>query len=221
MGQTVNKFWSDNAATLVTVPAIATVRTALETLLNDINQHVQKQEDPTEGITQDKDTLRDQLEDQIRRVADPTFAYAMSNNDHTLGAEVSVTVSELDRMAEERLDDVAARVHAAATANLNDLKTDWAVNQPDLDALAQLRTSFNAAKNAPREKIATKAGFTATLPSKIKQMMSLLRLQGDKVMTPFRSTNPELYAGYLAARVIVDLTAKQSVQPTPPTPPTP
>ena len=38
-------------------------------------------------------------------------------------------------------------------------------------------------------------------------------------MTPFRTSNPELYAGYLSARVIVDLKAKQPEETLPnPTP---
>jgi len=39
-------------------------------------------------------------------------------------------------------------------------------------------------------------------------------------MTPFRTSNPGIYAGYLSARVIVDLKAKQPEEETP-TNPTP
>jgi len=37
-------------------------------------------------------------------------------------------------------------------------------------------------------------------------------------MTPLRTSNPERYAGYLSARVIVDLKAKQQEEKTPPNP---
>ncbi len=43
MGRTVTKYWEDNAAPLAAVPAIATIKRALDTLLEDINQHVQQQ----------------------------------------------------------------------------------------------------------------------------------------------------------------------------------
>jgi len=72
------------------------------------------------------------------------------------------------------------------------------------------------AKTAPREAIVEKRKQTDTLPGLISRLRSILRRQLDRQMTMFKRTNAEFYAGYLAARVIVD---RGGSSPTPPTPP--
>ena len=47
-------------------------------------------------------------------------------------------------------------------------------------------------------------GEANTLPDEISDRTSLLRNQLDRQMTKFRTSNPEFYAGYRSARVIVD-----------------
>jgi hypothetical protein len=42
------------------------------------------------------------------------------------------------------------------------------------------------------------------VPDEINDLTSVLRNRLDKQMTKFRKTNPEFYAGYRSARVIVD-----------------
>ncbi len=122
----------------------------------------QKQEDKTEGITQDKNSLRDSLEDQIRTVGDAIYAYASSIANYTLAAEVETKPSELDTMSEQRLDDVAQRIIDAGSANLAELGP-YNITQAKLDALDQARADFQGAKGKPRTKISEKAGYTGTL----------------------------------------------------------
>jgi hypothetical protein len=60
---------------------------------------------------------------------------------------------------------------------------------------------------------------TTTLPDKIANVTSILRNRLDKLMTRFKKSNPEFYAGYLAARVIVDRGGAQAAAKPAPTPP--
>jgi hypothetical protein len=48
---------------------------------------------------------------------------------------------------------------------------------------------------------------------------SILRNRLDKQMTKFKKTNPEFFAGYRSARVIVDRGGSAGGSPPPPTPP--
>lgn len=50
----------------------------------------------------------------------------------------------------------------------------------------------------------------------IAKLRSTLRRQLDRQMTRFKRTNPEFYAGYLAARVIVDKGGGGGKKPSPP-----
>ncbi len=179
-----------------------------------------RQEDPTTGITQDKEALRDELEDLIREIGDAVYAYASKKGDHALAAQVEIKMSELDRMSDQRVDDVAVRVHSAAAANLAALG-DYNVDQAKLDALDAARVAFQGTKSKPRVKIAEKAGETKTLPGKIRAVKTVLRTRLDKLMTGFRKTDPEFYAGYLAARVIVDRRGPGGDEETPTPTPTP
>ncbi len=79
--------------------------------------------------------------------------------------------------------------------------------------------SFNGIKNAPRTAIAGRAGETATLPDLITETTNLLRDQLDKQMTKFRKPEPEFYAGYQTARVVVNRGGSGGAN-TPATPPT-
>ena len=164
--------------------------------IGSISNAVQKQEDKTEGITQDKNSLRDSLEDQIRAVGDAIYAYASSAANYTLAAEVETKPSELDTMSEQRLDDVAQRIIDPGSANLAQLGP-YNITQAKLDALDQARADFQRAKGKPRTKISEKAGYTGTLPQMIRDAKTLLRTRLDKLMTAFRLSDPAFFAGYL------------------------
>jgi hypothetical protein len=203
MFKTVRTYMNDNSAVWNTLPAAVVAVNDLGGGIDGINQTVQDQEDPTEGITLDKAALRDSLEDQIREVGDAVYAYASATANNSLAAQVAVTASELDTMSEQRVDDAATRIFDAGTANLAAL-ADYGVTQAKLDALDQARQDFQAAKSNPRSKIAEKAGLTATLPQMIRDVKSILRTRLDKLMTTFRLSNSPFFAGYQSARVIVN-----------------
>jgi hypothetical protein len=218
MLETVRTYMNDNAAVWNGLPAAGVVVTELSGRVDDINETVQKQEDPTTGITQDKETLREILEDKIREVGPLIAAYAASVSNFTLLADVDANPSDVDKTSEQRIDDIATRIYNGGVANLAQLGP-FNITQAKLDDLDQARQAFLAAKNKPRVKINEKAGETRTLPQMITEAKSLLRLQLDKLMASFRLSKPQFYAGYLSARVIIDRHGPGNNQP--PEPPQP
>src|SRR6266550_4079107 len=70
--------------------------------------------------------------------------------------------------------------------------------------LDDLTKKFHGANTAPREAIADRKGQTDVMPGFDHQVRSILRRRLDRQMTMFKRSNPEFYAGYLSARVIVD-----------------
>jgi len=99
---------------------------------------------------------------------------------------VEFSLSSLDKLTDDELEDTGKSVSALATANLA--------------ALDALTTKFHGVKSAPRTALAGRAGVTNTLPDCIRNTTSLLRNRLDKLMTRFKKTNPEFYAA-IKARV--------------------
>ena len=135
-------------------------------------------------------------------IADQLFSLADKTNDTALEAQVHLTLSSVDGLEDDDLERTANNILQLATTNLTAL-ADYNVVQADLNALTLLTANFTKFKTAPRTGIAKRAGQTATLPQAIDDNQSLIRRQLDKQMTKFKKTNPDFYAGYQAARLIV------------------
>ncbi len=206
MLKTVRTFMGQNSAHWSGFPAFVTVTVELNTKIEEIDSSIAKQEAPTEGVTEDKAGARSALEELILEVGGAVFALANSQKppNYAMAADVAVTPSDLDTMAEQRIDDVAMRAFQHATANKGALESDFGLSAARVAELDAARVAFQELKSNPRSAIATKAGETTTLPEKIRAAKSLLRLQLDKMMIKFRKADPVFYAGYQSARVIVD-----------------
>jgi len=63
-----------------------------------------------------------------------------------------------------------------------------------------------------------RAGQTKTIPPAVQSVTSLLRRRLDKEMLLFKRTQPEFYAGYSSARVIVDRGGAAKAKKVPPLP---
>lgn len=124
-------------------------------------------------------------------------------------------------MDADTLEETGTRISGLLTANLAKL-ADFSVTQADVTGLNTMTTQFHGVKTAPRAAIAKRASKTKNLPPAVKTVMSLLRNNLDKEMLMFKKSNPDFYAGYVAARVIVDRGSRTATQqPTPaPTPQT-
>jgi hypothetical protein len=97
------------------------------------------------------------------------------------------------------------------------------VTNAEVTALSDAITTFSGMKTAPRTAKATKSGATQSIASLVQSARSLFRNQIDKLMTPFRRSNPEFYAGYFTARAVVNRAATHKTAPAiaPATPPGP
>ena len=67
----------------------------------------------------------------------------------------------------------------------------------------------------PREAVVNRKKQTQTLPGMITGLRSTLRRQLDRQMTTFKRSSPEFYAGYIAARGVVDRAGRTAKKPAP------
>ena len=161
------------------------------------------QETSLEGQTALALQARTDLEDKVHEIADQIYALASKNGDVELEAKSHFTLTMLDGMDPDKLQQTGADVSALATANLAAL-ADNGVAQADVTELDTLTADFGVKKKALRTAVSTRSGETKTLPQAIRDNQTLLRNQLDKQMTKFKKSSPEFYAGYHAARVILN-----------------
>ena len=210
------QFLDTNNAIWSSIPAFATAVTDGKNGVQAIRDASDIQELGRTVATTQKQQARDDLEDKTIEMADRLAALAAKTVDVGLAQQVAMTRSTLDQLQDDDLVQTAQRVRDLANANLTAL-TPYAVTAATLTALSDAITSFAQLKTAPRSKAADRKAQTETLPQLIADVRSIFRNQIDKLMTPFKRTEPEFYAGYFAARVIVDRAAtRPTATPAPP-----
>lgn len=217
MVETVAAYLNDNKAVWSGTKAFAAAVADLKAAIEAIGDQADRQQTPTKGTTDDKAKARDTLEEVMLEIADQLSALAEATGDLKLAGQVEFTRSALDKLTAKELETTAKRVAKLATANLKAL-ADYNLDQDDLDGLDELTESFGGAKTAPRQAIAGRSAATSSLSQGIAKTRRILRSRIDKLVTPFRKTNPNFVAGYLAARVIVDRGGRNAKPPaaTPP-----
>jgi hypothetical protein len=201
------------------VKAVSDTVAALNANNAIIAQKANEQETATDGAAALKIQVKHDLEEKILENADQLSSLAAKNQDVTLGAQVELTLSALDKLEDDQLEAKGKNVSALATANLAAL-ADYNVKQSDVTALDALTTQFHNVKTAPRTAIAKRSSQTKTMPQAISDNTSLLRNQLDKQMTKFKKSNPEFYAGYHAARVVIQRRSHHAGKQPSPTPAT-
>jgi hypothetical protein len=199
--------WSGNVAIVETVAD-------LDAALAQTGQKAGLQETPITGAASQKVQTRHDFEEEVLMIASQISAMAAKNNDLNLVAQAELTLPQLDKMPDDELEETGTRISGLATANLAAL-ADYGITAVDVTNLNNLTTQFHSLKTAPRTAIAERAAQTKTLPPVVKTITSILRNRLDKQMLIFKSKNPEFYAGYLSARVIVDRSGSNHVTPAP------
>src|ERR1041384_4149441 len=112
-----------------------------------------KQQSPTRDAADQKETVRLDFEKKILEIASQLSALAEVRKDANLAAQTECTLSSLDKLSDDELEEVGITVAAFATTNLAAL-ADYGVVLADVTALSALKTSFHGVKTAPRTAIA-------------------------------------------------------------------
>lgn len=200
------------------VKAIADTLADVKAQIATIGETDKKQQSPTTGAKTEKRNVRSDFEDQILVVADQLAALGAKTNDAVLESKAHLSLPVLDKLSVDELEATGKRISELATANLAGL-ADYNITAADVTKLDGLRTQFGGVKNAPRSAIVDRKKETDVIPGLVTTLRSTLRRQLDRQMTRFKRTNGEFYAGYLAARVIVDKSGgggkKKPATPTP------
>jgi hypothetical protein len=216
MFETTINFLDDNNSVWSGTPAFADAVTRAKAGVVAIDTATDAQQTPTSGVTDDKAQARDELEEPLLAIADQLSALAVKNGDNDLAAKAEMTKSSLDKMTANDLEQAAERVAGLATANIAAL-ADFDVIAADVTALNAARTAFVGIKDSPRQAAVGRKTQTLSLPQRIANVRSIFRNEIDKMVTKKKKANPDFYAGYFAARIIVNRAATHAAKkPAPP-----
>lgn len=218
MFSTVAAHMQTNLALWSGVPALVQTMAEFNQNIQFIAAKMMHQQTPITGAAVQKAQVRLQFEEAILEIADQIAAFGAAIHDMNLAAQAELTLSALDKMPDDALEETGVRIAALLLANQAALE-DYGLVGEDLDALNALKTQFHNAKTMPRTAIAGRASETDTLPVLITATTSLLRNRLDKQMTKFKKGNPVFFAAYRTARVIVDRGGTGGGTPPAPTPP--
>jgi hypothetical protein len=171
-----------------------------------IRARTRDQHSPTEGITDEKAQVRDDLEEKLLVIADAIAAFAVKTADPDLAAKVDLTKSSIDRLPASDLVQTAGRIAGLAGEKLAELGP-YGVTDANKKELEDAAALFDETKDAPREAIIGRKVETLSLPAAINAVRSIFRNEIDKLVSGFKKPEPDFYTGYFAARIVIDRAA--------------
>lgn len=210
----VYNFYIANQLTLDLVIARATAFGLLGTNLSAINTQIAGQSANTTGVTQDKTALRNTLNNITVTLLASAKVWAVVTENNTLAAEFDYSLSEIQEIKDDTMQGFCDHRIELVTDNLAAL-ADYGIDNNAVTAWQDALDAFVAKVESPREAINTRHLHTANLKTLFKSTGKLFRDRLDPLMLVFKTTDPDLYAAYQQARIIIERGSTPS-QPTPP-----
>lgn len=193
----------DNTAKVATVPALVTVAASFKTTAEAISNTAEQQATITTGITPDKNDTRETLRSTTVNLAGILYAYANSVNDIVLKERSKITYSMLRVLKDDELAERAQTIHDDANTNIASLPP-FGITAAVLTSYQTLIDTYSAKSPAPRAAQSQQVALTEQLKTLFRQADSTLKESMDKIMLNFKTTDPQFFNTYTAAREIID-----------------
>ena len=185
------------------VPALArTVETLTQNLAEIENVHKAQKSDTT-GITSGKDSIRDELEEQVLQLAGMLHGYADEHKREDMLSLSRIQASDLRNSAQSELIRVCSTLLDKVTETAGELG-DYGFQAEMLTGANELLTQFRDAVPSVRDVQVGKTVATDRLQELISENMHLLDERADRLMRQFSNSQPEFYNEYQKARIIID-----------------
>lgn len=202
MLSTTQNFLEGKKEFWINIPALVDTIGRFSALNDEVQRSAQRQRTPTEGVTESKTIVRTELEDELMDVADPLGAHFAKTKNPMLGALVDFTISVTSQWTGQRLLEVAEKTLELGQAHRAVLVAAG-MDENEIGQLEEVIGRFRKLETAPREASAEKGVQTEALPALVRAATAMLRDELDRLMNRFRRREPELFAGYKRARIIL------------------
>jgi hypothetical protein len=209
MYQTVLDVFDANEPAYMGVPACVKTVNELRNQVTNILT-VSKQQDnirPT-AVSDVKNSVIDRLIELCMKIADPLYAYAFETDDKYLLTRMSVNKSMFYAVQNRALLSLAKIIAENANIHAYVLR-DYGVTDNDCAELNEAIAQFEKLMTAPSGEIGKRKVQTSTLRELFVQTDSLIYDKLDKIMRPFKTSNPDLFALYGNARNVINTAARK------------
>jgi len=203
MSRTTEQILDDNANIVAAVPALVSLIVLFKGVIASILNAAQLADVNLTGIAEDKGSAKTHLALTASDFADIIGSFASTAKNATLKQEVNYSYSKLERMRDEALAPVCRIIHDRAQENLDALR-DFGITPQKLAAFDTAINDYAAKTPNTRTAIVNRRTQTANLRELFKQLDDILINRMDGLMKNFRTSHPDFYNAYLAAREIID-----------------
>lgn len=208
MFKSLEVFLTDNSALLASYEPIVTIHNKLKLAVADIEALGKTQSIDTKTQSALKAELKESLDENVLKVTAAMSAIAAEKNDTKLRIVSNVEKSHLTRLREADYGIKIKKIYEAALPLVTEL-AKWGVTQDDVDFLAESANDLITRSPAIRNTRVVTKQASVEIKLKISDTNSLIKLNLDALMKPFKTLNPTLYGQYTNARKILDIAARQ------------
>jgi hypothetical protein len=186
-----------------TVPDIVSDVDALQALSDEIDVTRQEAGNDLTGLTDHKEAEKKKLNGMTFTLAAALAAMAERTGNEALLSNVDFSRSELEDQRDEDQELTARNIAALARENLAALSTGG-TTEADITALEAQTDVFREYLPVHRVSVAERKAANEKLNELFKESNRLLKMRLDKMMVRYELSDPDFYAGYVNARIIVD-----------------
>ena len=194
-------------AKLGTVPKLPQLFEELKALVASHHLHNQ-QLVLGSASTEVKQAKRKQLEIGVEELISSMLLYANMENVPKLRGQIDVSRADINKSPGDTFIDTCTQLHKLAT-DLGTALDDYLAEPTTLAGFKQQIDDFAAVLSAPRSNISIRSAIRMEMEKTISDIRTLLSDKMDMAMNIIQSREPEFYAAYTNARVIIDRHGKR------------
>lgn len=185
------------------IPAMVEVVKQLETLIAEIRKMAENQaKKTTHPITEEKSIALDLLVEQAIKIAKVVYIFAFMNKDRILAARVNVNKSMFYNAHNNDVVTLANIIATEAETYAEDIKA-YGIDPIEIDNLKNLISQFTALMQKPKVTAEERKVVTTNLKALYAATDSLLYDLLDSYILLFKSSTPDFYLQYKAARNLI------------------
>ncbi|MBI3502976.1 MAG: carboxypeptidase regulatory-like domain-containing protein [Bacteroidetes bacterium] len=185
------------------ISAFANGINALNAKIASIEQTSGEQAQALTGAAKDKSAFRTTLIDMTYASITPVKAFALANNNQTLAAQMKYSPSDLKRIQDDQIGQIAQNLLNIVTPLLPQLSA-YGITQATLNSWQGAINNYMPSIEKPRNAIAHRTTLTTDLSDLFTEANTILKNTLDATSITFKTSASDYYRDYKKAREIID-----------------
>ena len=192
-----------NIALWSTIPDLVSDVGEFEELVGNIDETRQQIGEELSGQTDQKEAAREKLTDKTMSLSSVLAAMAERTTTEVLLAKVDFSKSDFERLRENEQVSKANEIALLTEENLEALASSG-ITDADITELKELSTNFEQYLPLKRVSVSERKAANSLIKVEFRAANRLLKKRIDRMLVRYETTNPDFYASYQNARLIVD-----------------